>query len=67
VTGEGWGGDQLTPAVQARIDQCDSLIALLTRRGAKREMTRATVRVAAMAVRVCTRPQIGTTWTRAMA
>jgi hypothetical protein len=32
VTGEDLGGEQLTPAVQRRIDQSDGLIALLTRR-----------------------------------
>jgi hypothetical protein len=34
VTGEGLGGEQLTPAVEARIDECDALVALLTRREA---------------------------------
>jgi hypothetical protein len=34
VTGEGVGGEQLNPAVQARIDQCDALIALATQRDA---------------------------------
>lgn len=32
VTGEGLGGEALTPAVQKRIDECDALIGLLTRR-----------------------------------
>jgi hypothetical protein len=32
VTGQGLGGEQLTPAVQQRIDACDGLVALLTRR-----------------------------------
>jgi hypothetical protein len=35
VTGEGLGGEQLTPAVQQRIDETDALIGLLTRRDAK--------------------------------
>lgn len=35
VTGERLGGDQITPAVQARIDQCDALVGLLTRRDPK--------------------------------
>lgn len=35
VTGEDLGGEQLTPAVQARIEKCDGLVALLTRRDAK--------------------------------
>ncbi|HTU64409.1 MAG TPA: hypothetical protein VMF52_00550 [Steroidobacteraceae bacterium] len=34
-TGERLGGDALTPAVQARIDQCDVVVGLLTRRDAK--------------------------------
>jgi len=34
-TGEDLGGEQLTPAVQSRIDECDALIALLTQRDAK--------------------------------
>jgi hypothetical protein len=34
-TGEGLGGEQLNPAVQERIDQCDALIGLATRRDAK--------------------------------
>jgi hypothetical protein len=32
LTGEGLGGEALTPAVQQRIDDCDALIGLLTRR-----------------------------------
>lgn len=32
ITGERLGGEQLTPAVQSRIDQCNALVALLTRR-----------------------------------
>jgi len=32
VTGERLGGEQLTPAVKARIEQADALVALLTRR-----------------------------------
>lgn len=32
VTGERLGGEQLTPAVKARIEQTDALVALLTRR-----------------------------------
>jgi hypothetical protein len=32
VTGKHLGGEALTPAVQERIDQCDGLVALLTRR-----------------------------------
>jgi len=32
LTGEGLGGEALTPAVQARIDRCDALIGLLTQR-----------------------------------
>jgi len=32
VNGKDVGGEQLTPAVQARIEQCDGLIGLLTRR-----------------------------------
>jgi hypothetical protein len=35
ATGENLGGEQLTPAVQDRIDKCDALIAVLTRRDAK--------------------------------
>jgi hypothetical protein len=35
VTGDGLGGEQLTPAVQGRIDKCDALVALLTRRDLK--------------------------------
>lgn len=35
TTGARLGGEQLTPAVQARIDQADGLIALLTRRDQK--------------------------------
>ena len=35
VTGEDLGGEQLTPAVQKRIDQSDGLIGLLTRRDEK--------------------------------
>jgi hypothetical protein len=35
VTGEGLGGEQLNPAVQARIDKCDALVALATQRDAK--------------------------------
>lgn len=37
VTGEGLGGEQLNPAVQARIDSCDGLVALATQRDAKRD------------------------------
>ena len=36
VTGEDLGGEQLTPAVQRRIDQSEGLIALLTRREEKK-------------------------------
>lgn len=32
ITGEDLGGEQLTPAVQKRIDDCDGLIGLLTQR-----------------------------------
>ena len=35
VTGEGLGGEQLTPAVQDRIDRCDALVGLATRRDQK--------------------------------
>src|SRR6185295_14081986 len=35
VTGERLGGEALTPAVQARIDQCDVLVGLLTQRDLK--------------------------------
>jgi hypothetical protein len=35
TTGEGLGGEALTPTVQKRIDDCDALIGLLTRRDAK--------------------------------
>jgi hypothetical protein len=35
VTGERLGGEALTPAVQARIDQCDVMVGLLTRRDQK--------------------------------
>jgi len=35
VTGERLGGEQLTPAVKARIDQCQALVGLLTRRDPK--------------------------------
>lgn len=35
LTGENLGGEQLTPAVQDRIDKCDALVAVLTRRDAK--------------------------------
>jgi hypothetical protein len=35
VTGERLGGEALTPAVQARIDECDAVVGLLTRRDAK--------------------------------
>jgi hypothetical protein len=35
MTGEGLGGEQLTPAVQDRIDKCDALVGLATRRDQK--------------------------------
>jgi hypothetical protein len=35
LTGEDLAGEQLTPAVQKRIDECDALVALLTRRDQK--------------------------------
>ncbi|HKZ74508.1 MAG TPA: hypothetical protein VJ011_10620 [Steroidobacteraceae bacterium] len=35
LNGEGLGGEQLTPAVQARIEKCQALVGLLTRREAK--------------------------------
>jgi hypothetical protein len=34
ITGEGLGGDALTPAVQTRIDGCDAVVGLLTQRDA---------------------------------
>jgi hypothetical protein len=34
TTGEGLGGEVLTPAVQSRIDACDAVVGLLTRREA---------------------------------
>jgi len=36
ITGEGLGGEALTPVVQTRIDSCDAVVGLLTRREAKR-------------------------------
>jgi hypothetical protein len=37
TTGEGLGGEALTPAVQKRIDDCDAIVGLLTRRDAKQD------------------------------
>jgi hypothetical protein len=36
-TGEGLGGEQLNPAVQAKIDKCDAVVGLLTRRDARQD------------------------------
>jgi hypothetical protein len=37
VSGERLGGEQLTPAVQNRIEECEALVALLTRRDARQD------------------------------